>query len=57
MQKNKEKKEKKQEQEEKYMWAIIDGVKEKVSSCKCSPSLGLRLTYCDGCLSLSDWEL
>ncbi|XP_033133172.1 DNA topoisomerase 1 alpha isoform X1 [Brassica rapa] len=51
-QKNKEKKEKKQEQEEKYMWAIIDGVKEKVSSCKCSPSFGLRLTYCDGCLSL-----
>ncbi|XP_033133180.1 DNA topoisomerase 1 alpha isoform X3 [Brassica rapa] len=36
-QKNKEKKEKKQEQEEKYMWAIIDGVKEKIGNYKVEP--------------------
>nr|VDD49819.1 unnamed protein product [Brassica oleracea] len=37
VQKNKEKKEKKQEQEEKYMWAIIDGVKEKIGNYKVEP--------------------
>lgn len=31
VQKNKDSKEKKPEQGEKYMWAIVDGVKEKVS--------------------------
>ncbi|KAL0873222.1 hypothetical protein Bca101_022927 [Brassica carinata] len=37
VQKNKEKKEKKQEQGEKYMWAIIDGVKEKIGNFKVEP--------------------
>ncbi|KAG2250098.1 hypothetical protein Bca52824_089726 [Brassica carinata] len=36
-QKNKDSKEKKQEQEEKYMWAIVDGVKEKIGNFKVEP--------------------
>lgn len=33
MQEKKAMKEEKLKQEEKYMWAIVDGVKEKVRSC------------------------
>ncbi|KAL0726941.1 hypothetical protein Bca4012_023034 [Brassica carinata] len=36
-QKNKDSKEKKQEQGEKYMWAIVDGVKEKIGNFKVEP--------------------
>lgn len=35
MQEKKAVKEEKMKQEEKYMWAIVDGVKEKVTQLRC----------------------